>query len=49
MKAVLKASIPWLVLATIWLICYIVTGSVAFATTLAGLILFIALIGLLYT
>ncbi|WP_243047375.1 hypothetical protein [Dyella sp. RRB7] len=49
MKPVVKSLIPWIIVALIWLIGYFVTGSVAIASTIAGAILFIALMGLLYT
>jgi len=49
MRPTFKALVPWLILAAIWSISYIVTGSVSFATMIAGIILFVALMGLLYT
>ena len=49
MRPTFKAWVPWLVFTLIWFISYVVSGSVSFASTIVGIILFVALLGVLYT
>lgn len=50
MKSVVRRwLLPCAVLSGIWCACYAATGSVSFASTVCGLVLFVALMGVMYT